>query len=54
MPYFCENDDAGESRGFVKHPYIIGLTFPEFYHHHMTGRSGLMDTAVKTAETGYS
>ena len=30
-----------------------GLTPSEFYFHAMGGREGLIDTAVKTAETGY-
>ena len=32
---------------------MIGLTPYEFYFHAMGGREGLIDTAVKTAETGY-
>eukprot|EP00959_Pyramimonas_sp_CCMP1952_P456015 9472474-Pyramimonas_sp.AAC.2 len=30
-----------------------GLTPTEFFFHTMGGREGLVDTAVKTAETGY-
>lgn len=33
------------------HP--AGLTPTEFFFHTMAGREGLVDTAVKTAETGY-
>jgi DNA-directed RNA polymerase II subunit RPB1 len=32
---------------------LIGLTPSEFFFHAMGGREGLIDTAVKTAETGY-
>ena len=32
---------------------MIGLTPYEFYFHAMGGREGLIDTAVKTADTGY-
>ena len=32
---------------------ILGLTATEFFFHTMGGREGLVDTAVKTAETGY-
>ena len=32
---------------------MIGLTPSEFFFHAMGGREGLIDTAVKTAETGY-
>ena len=33
--------------------YLKGLTPQEFFFHAMGGREGLVDTAVKTAETGY-
>jgi DNA-directed RNA polymerase II subunit RPB1 len=42
-----------ESRGFVENSYLQGLTPQEFFFHAMGGREGLIDTAVKTAETGY-
>jgi len=47
-------DDYGpESKGFVANSYLQGLTPTEFFFHAMGGREGLIDTAVKTAETGY-
>lgn len=33
--------------------FYSGLTPTEFFFHTMAGREGLVDTAVKTAETGY-
>lgn len=42
-----------ESRGFVENSYLKGLTPQEFFFHAMGGREGLIDTAVKTSETGY-
>ncbi|AVK76876.1 RNA polymerase rbp1 [Pandoravirus macleodensis] len=42
-----------ESRGFVRNPYERGLNQREMFLHNMGGREGLVDTAVKTAETGY-
>ena len=33
--------------------FYTGLTPTEFFFHTMGGREGLVDTAVKTAETGY-
>ena len=41
------------ARGFVENSYLRGLTPNEFYFHAMGGREGLIDTAVKTSETGY-
>lgn len=41
------------ARGFVQNSFYSGLTPTEFFFHTMAGREGLVDTAVKTAETGY-
>jgi DNA-directed RNA polymerase II subunit RPB1 len=40
-------------KGFVKNSYFRGLDPAEFFYHSMAGREGLVDTAVKTATTGY-
>ncbi len=53
LPHFSKYDDSPEARGFVKNSYISGLTAPELFFHAMGGRMGLIDTAVKTASTGY-
>ena len=39
--------------GFVANSYMLGLTPVECFHHARGGREGLVDTAVKTATTGY-
>lgn len=36
----------------MENSYLAGLTPTEFFFHAMGGREGLIDTAVKTAETG--
>lgn len=41
------------AKGFVQNSFYSGLTPTEFFFHTMGGREGLVDTAVKTAETGY-
>jgi len=41
------------AKGFVQNSFYSGLTPSEFFFHTMGGREGLVDTAVKTAETGY-
>lgn len=41
------------AKGFVENSFYSGLTPSEFFFHTMAGREGLVDTAVKTAETGY-
>ncbi len=53
LPHFTKDDYSAPSRGFVENSYLRGLTPTEFFFHAMAGREGLIDTAVKTAETGY-
>ncbi|KAF2435584.1 DNA-directed RNA polymerase II largest subunit [Tothia fuscella] len=53
LPHFTKDDYSPQSRGFVENSYLRGLTPSEFFFHAMAGREGLIDTAVKTAETGY-
>jgi len=53
LPHFSKDDFGPESKGFVENCYLSGLTPQEFFFHAMGGREGLIDTAVKTAETGY-
>jgi len=42
-----------ESRGFVCHSFIHGLSPQEFFFHAMSGREGICDTAMNTASSGY-
>jgi DNA-directed RNA polymerase II subunit RPB1 len=53
LPHFTRYDDGVESRGFVQHSFVDGLMPAEFFFHAMAGREGLIDTAVKTSDTGY-
>jgi len=53
LPHFKKYDDGAEARGFIQNSFINGLTPTEFFFHAMSGREGLIDTAVKTADTGY-
>ncbi|QIW98058.1 hypothetical protein AMS68_003576 [Peltaster fructicola] len=53
LPHYFKDDYSPASRGFVQNSYLRGLTPSEFFFHAMGGREGLIDTAVKTAETGY-
>jgi DNA-directed RNA polymerase II subunit RPB1 len=53
LPHFKKYDDGAEARGFIENSFISGLTPTEFFFHAMSGREGLIDTAVKTADTGY-
>jgi DNA-directed RNA polymerase II subunit RPB1 len=53
LPYYFQNDDTAEARGFIEHPFIRGLNLTEFIFHHLTSREGLIDTTIRTAESGY-
>ncbi len=53
LPHFSRYDDGVESRGFVEHSFVDGLMPAEFFFHAQAGREGLIDTAVKTSDTGY-
>jgi len=53
LPHYSKFDDSPEARGFVESSFIQGLTPQELFFHAMAGRTGLIDTAVKTSQTGY-
>ena len=48
LPHFKKYDDSPNARGFVENSYITGLSAPELFFHAMAGRTGLIDTAVKS------
>lgn len=45
--------DSTMAKGFVRSSFRSGMNSFEFFFHAVSGREGLIDTAVKTAETGY-
>ncbi len=53
LPHFTKYDDGPDARGFVENSFISGLSPQEVFFHAMGGREGLIDTAVKTSDTGY-
>lgn len=53
LPHFEVNSITPAAKGFIANSFYTGLTATEFFFHMMSGREGLVDTAVKTAETGY-
>lgn len=53
LPYFAKYDDTPRARGMIYSSYVQGLNLVEYYYDAMVGRSGVIDTAIKTAETGY-
>ncbi|MCJ1475052.1 hypothetical protein MMC13_003712 [Lambiella insularis] len=53
LPHFPKHARQPPSKGFVRNSFFSGLSPTEFLFHAISGREGLVDTAVKTAETGY-
>lgn len=53
LPHFKTNDTNPDAKGFVKSNYRDGLNPLEFFFHAMGGREGLVDTAVRTQQSGY-
>ncbi|CAH2069371.1 unnamed protein product [Thlaspi arvense] len=53
LPHFPRMSKTPEAKGFVANSFYSGLSATEFFFHTMGGREGLVDTAVKTASTGY-
>ncbi|KAL2318688.1 hypothetical protein Fmac_032564 [Flemingia macrophylla] len=53
LPHFPRRAKTPAAKGFVANSFYSGLSATEFFFHTMAGREGLVDTAVKTADTGY-
>ncbi|KAJ1915101.1 hypothetical protein H4219_004493 [Mycoemilia scoparia] len=53
LPSFVPFDSSARAGGFIADRFLTGLHPQEFYFHCMAGREGLIDTAVKTANSGY-
>lgn len=51
--HFKRGELTPESRGFVRNCFKTGLTPTEYFFHSMGGREGLVDTAIRTARSGY-
>jgi DNA-directed RNA polymerase beta' subunit len=53
LPHFSKDDYGAISRGFIVNNFFNGLDPHELFFHQMGGRVGVIDTAIKTAESGY-
>jgi DNA-directed RNA polymerase subunit A' len=53
LAHFKDNDPKPAARGFVYNCYRDGLSPIEYFFHSMGGREGLVDTAVRTQQSGY-
>lgn len=53
LPSFHRGDLGPVARGFIKANYYEGLSPIELFYHSMSGRESLVDTAVRTQQSGY-
>ena len=53
LPHFKPGDLGARAHGFVYSSYKDRLNPIEFFFHAMGGREGLVDTAVRTSQSGY-
>ena len=53
LPSFAPFDFSARAGGFISDRFLSGIRPQEFFFHCMAGREGLIDTAVKTARSGY-
>jgi DNA-directed RNA polymerase I subunit RPA1 len=53
LPCFKPYETDARAGGYVKNRFYSGIRPQEYYFHCMAGREGLIDTAVKTANSGY-
>ncbi len=53
LPFFKRGDLSASAGGFIYGSFMKGLKPEEFFFGAMTGRDGLMDTALRTPKSGY-
>merc|ERR1712166_414263 len=53
LPSFVAFNPNPRAGGFISNRFLTGLEPEEYYFHCMSGREGLVDTAVKTSRSGY-
>ena len=53
LPAFRAFDTQPRAGGYITNRFLSGIKPQEYFFHCMAGREGLIDTAVKTARSGY-
>ncbi|ODA83687.1 hypothetical protein RJ55_02202 [Drechmeria coniospora] len=53
LPCFQPFETNITANGYIGSRFLTGIRPQEYYFHHMAGREGLIDTAVKTSRSGY-
>ena len=53
LPHFSRDDISSEAHGFINRSFIEGIGPSQYYFHSGSGREGVINKTIKTAETGY-
>ena len=53
LPHFKPGDRSADAHGFVRASFKDGLSPMEYFFHAVGGREALVDTAVRTSQSGY-
>lgn len=53
LPHFKSGDRSADAHGFVRSSFKDGLSPTEYFFHAVGGREALVDTAVRTSQSGY-
>ena len=53
LPHFKPGDRSADAHGFVRASFKDGLSPTEYFFHAIGGREALVDTAVRTSQSGY-
>ena len=53
LSHFKKGDVSADANGFVRNSFKTGLSPTEYFFHSMGGRESLVDTAIRTARSGY-
>jgi DNA-directed RNA polymerase beta' subunit len=53
LPCFKPYETSVRAGGYIVNRFLTGIRPQEYYFHMMSGREGLIDTAVKTSRSGY-
>lgn len=53
LPCFAPYDPSPNAGGFIASRFLTGMAPYEMFFHAMAGREGLLDTSLKTANSGY-
>ena len=53
LPHFKSGDRSANAHGFVRSSFKDGLSPTEYFFHAVGGREALVDTAVRTSQSGY-